>query len=97
LRREYLYRKSLEGKEKEQYEKKRRIRKALEGMQTELRNCSLNISEYLQKEKQFQLNCEQMKQNSEGKWNWKMRKQKFQDHTWMMNMNLLQHKTQNYS
>ena len=30
LRKEYLYRKSLEGKEAEQYEKKRKIRKALE-------------------------------------------------------------------
>jgi len=30
LRREYLYRKSLEGKEKESYEKKRKLRKALE-------------------------------------------------------------------
>lgn len=32
LRKEYLYRKSLEGKEKELYEKKRKIRQALEGM-----------------------------------------------------------------
>lgn len=31
LRKEYLYRKSLEGKEKELYEKKRKIRQALEG------------------------------------------------------------------
>jgi U3 small nucleolar ribonucleoprotein protein IMP4 len=31
LRKEYLYRKSLEGKEKELYEKKRMIRQALEG------------------------------------------------------------------
>lgn len=31
LRREYLYRKSLEGKERELYEKKRKIRQALEG------------------------------------------------------------------
>eukprot|EP01105_Mastigella_eilhardi_P024092 TRINITY_DN6212_c0_g1_i1.p1 TRINITY_DN6212_c0_g1~~TRINITY_DN6212_c0_g1_i1.p1 ORF type:complete len:296 (+),score=96.31 TRINITY_DN6212_c0_g1_i1:22-888(+) len=30
LRREYLYRKSLEGKEREQYEKKRAVKKALE-------------------------------------------------------------------
>lgn len=30
LRKEYLYRKSLEGKEKEKYEKKRKLRKALE-------------------------------------------------------------------
>ena len=32
LRREYLYRKSLEGKERAQYEAKRRIRQALQGM-----------------------------------------------------------------
>jgi hypothetical protein len=32
LRREYLYRKGLEGKEKVQYEKKRVLKKALEGM-----------------------------------------------------------------
>jgi U3 small nucleolar ribonucleoprotein protein IMP4 len=32
LRKEFLYRKSLEGREKEQYEKKRKIRKAMEGM-----------------------------------------------------------------
>ncbi|KAJ3693145.1 hypothetical protein LUZ60_012240 [Juncus effusus] len=41
LRREYLYRKSLEGKEREYYEKKRKIRQALdEGkpIPTELRN-----------------------------------------------------------
>ncbi|KAG0468027.1 hypothetical protein HPP92_017355 [Vanilla planifolia] len=41
LRREYLYRKSLEGKEREYYEKKRKIREALaEGkpIPTELRN-----------------------------------------------------------
>lgn len=31
LRKEYLYRKSLEGKEREEYEKKRRIRQALAG------------------------------------------------------------------
>jgi U3 small nucleolar ribonucleoprotein protein IMP4 len=31
LRREYLYRKSLEGKEREAYEKKRKIREALRG------------------------------------------------------------------
>ena len=30
LRREYLYRKSLEGKEKEAYEKKRAIKQAIE-------------------------------------------------------------------
>ena len=32
LRREYLYRKSLEGKEREEYERKRKIREALEGI-----------------------------------------------------------------
>jgi hypothetical protein len=31
LRREYLYRKSLEGKEKAQYDKKRVLKKALDG------------------------------------------------------------------
>lgn len=31
MRKEYLYRKSLEGKERELYEKKRKIRQALEG------------------------------------------------------------------
>jgi hypothetical protein len=31
LRREYLYRKSLEGKERLLYEKKRKIREALQG------------------------------------------------------------------
>lgn len=34
LRREYLYRKSLEGKEREEYERKRKIRQALEGSLT---------------------------------------------------------------
>lgn len=41
LRREYLYRKSLEGKERLHYEKKRRVREALEEgkpIPTELRN-----------------------------------------------------------
>jgi U3 small nucleolar ribonucleoprotein protein IMP4 len=41
LRREYLYRKGLEGKEREYYEKKRKIRQALEEgkpIPTELRN-----------------------------------------------------------
>lgn len=32
LRREYLYRKSLEGKERDEYERKRKIRTALEGI-----------------------------------------------------------------
>jgi len=31
LRREYLYRKSLEGKEREEYERKRKVREALDG------------------------------------------------------------------
>ena len=31
LRREYLYRKSLEGKDREEYERKLKIRRALEG------------------------------------------------------------------
>lgn len=31
LRKEYLYRKSLEGKERAAYERKRKIKKALEG------------------------------------------------------------------
>ena len=31
LRREYLYRKSLEGKERLEYERKRKIREALDG------------------------------------------------------------------
>lgn len=32
LRREYLYRKSLEGKERLLYEKKRKIKEALQGL-----------------------------------------------------------------
>jgi U3 small nucleolar ribonucleoprotein protein IMP4 len=46
LRREYLYRKSLEGKERQHYEKKRRLREALdEGkpIPTELRNEELAL------------------------------------------------------
>ena len=39
LRREYLYRKSLEGKEREEYERKRVIRQALEGMDQFSSNC----------------------------------------------------------
>ena len=31
LRREYLYRKNLEGKDREEYERKLKIRRALEG------------------------------------------------------------------
>jgi U3 small nucleolar ribonucleoprotein protein IMP4 len=41
LRREFVYRKSLEGKERELYEKKRKIRQCLEEgkvIPTELRN-----------------------------------------------------------
>ena len=40
LRREYLYRKGLEGKEREEYEKKRKIRQALEGEATRHFGCS---------------------------------------------------------
>ncbi|VAI75863.1 U3 small nucleolar ribonucleoprotein protein IMP4-like [Triticum dicoccoides] len=46
LRREYLYRKSLEGKERQHYEKKRRVREALEEgkpIPTELRNEELAL------------------------------------------------------
>ena len=32
LRKEYMYRKSLEGKQQEEFEKKRQIRQALAGM-----------------------------------------------------------------
>lgn len=39
-RKEYLYRKSLEGKELELYEKKRKIRQALEGALIRLFICS---------------------------------------------------------
>jgi hypothetical protein len=39
-RKEYLYRKSLEGKEKELYEKKRKIRQALEGNFSKLPSAS---------------------------------------------------------
>jgi U3 small nucleolar ribonucleoprotein protein IMP4 len=35
LRREYLYRKSLEGKERSEYERKRVIREALQGEESE--------------------------------------------------------------
>lgn len=52
-RREYIYRKSLEGKEKEQYEKKRKIWQALqEGkpIPTELREDELNIRKELELE-----------------------------------------------
>ena len=41
LKKEYIYRKSLEGKEREHYEKKRKVRQALEEgkpIPTELRN-----------------------------------------------------------
>jgi hypothetical protein len=39
LRKEYLYRKSLEGKEKAAYERKRLIKKALEGKQHGMAHC----------------------------------------------------------
>lgn len=38
LRKEYLYRKSLEGKEKERYEKKQIVREALQGIDVYLVN-----------------------------------------------------------
>ena len=50
LRREYLYRKSLEGAELEEYERKRKIRQALEGTQFDetrsalLRGCIMHAS-----------------------------------------------------
>ena len=52
-RREYIYRKSLEGKEKEQYEKKRKIWHALqEGkpVPTELREEELKIRKEMELE-----------------------------------------------
>ena len=39
LRREYLYRKSLEGKDREEYERKLKIRRALEGQPLVQRRC----------------------------------------------------------
>eukprot|EP00271_Cylindrocystis_brebissonii_P007155 TRINITY_DN20382_c0_g1_i3.p1 TRINITY_DN20382_c0_g1~~TRINITY_DN20382_c0_g1_i3.p1 ORF type:complete len:257 (+),score=45.57 TRINITY_DN20382_c0_g1_i3:378-1148(+) len=53
LRREYLYRKSLEGKERIVYEKKRKIRQALdEGkpIPTELRNEAVSLQEEIRME-----------------------------------------------
>lgn len=46
LRKEYLYKKSLEGKDKEKYEKKEIIREALQGnrvLPTELKNEAENL------------------------------------------------------
>ena len=46
LRREFVYRKSLEGKERELYEKKRKIRQCLEEgkvIPTELRNAEASL------------------------------------------------------
>jgi len=50
LRREYLYRKSLEGKEKEEYEKKKRIKEALDAgkpIPTELRGVEQDVRKEL--------------------------------------------------
>lgn len=47
LRKEYLYKKSLEGKQKEEYEKKERIRKAIEGIF--LYECLLFYNSYRRK------------------------------------------------
>jgi len=43
LRKEYLYRKSLEGKEKELYEKKRKIKQALEGADIHVNDACANF------------------------------------------------------
>eukprot|EP01117_Protostelium_nocturnum_P015646 TRINITY_DN6084_c0_g2_i1.p1 TRINITY_DN6084_c0_g2~~TRINITY_DN6084_c0_g2_i1.p1 ORF type:complete len:287 (+),score=96.94 TRINITY_DN6084_c0_g2_i1:43-903(+) len=53
LRREYLFRKNLEGKEKEAYEKKRKIRDALNNgtpVPTELREEALKLKKSIDKE-----------------------------------------------
>jgi hypothetical protein len=53
LRREYLYKKSLEGKEKELYEKKERLKKALEAgkpIPTDLRREVADLKEELDRE-----------------------------------------------
>ena len=53
LRREFVYRKSLEGKERELYEKKRKIRQCLEegkAIPTELRNSEAELRKELQLE-----------------------------------------------
>ena len=50
LRREFIYRKSLEGKERELYEKKRKIRECLEegkAIPTELRNSEAELRKEL--------------------------------------------------
>ena len=61
LRREYLYRKSLEGKERATYEKKRKIKDALAGLFVALVRFSMltvrdpSDSRLLQRASQFQL------------------------------------------
>mmetsp|Transcript_1192 Transcript_1192/g.1870 ORF Transcript_1192/g.1870 Transcript_1192/m.1870 type:complete len:295 (+) Transcript_1192:71-955(+) len=58
LRKEYLYRKSLEGKEREQYEKKRKIKEALDeghAIPTELRGEEAALREELAKDDEFSL------------------------------------------
>ena len=53
LRREYLYKKSLEGKEKEMYEKKERLKKALEAgkpIPTDLRREVSDLKEEIERE-----------------------------------------------
>lgn len=53
MRKEYLFRKSLEGKEKDTYEKKRKLRKALEEgkkIPTELRNEEASLTHEIQME-----------------------------------------------
>jgi len=44
LRREYLYKKSLEGKAKEEYERKERLRTAITGMYMDIEKTKFNIS-----------------------------------------------------
>lgn len=56
LKREYLYRKSLEGKEREYYEKKRKIREALEEgkpIPTELRNEEASLRQEIDLEDEY--------------------------------------------
>eukprot|EP00515_Schizochytrium_aggregatum_P015385 CAMPEP_0202082834 /NCGR_PEP_ID=MMETSP0964-20121228/21204_1 /ASSEMBLY_ACC=CAM_ASM_000500 /TAXON_ID=4773 /ORGANISM="Schizochytrium aggregatum, Strain ATCC28209" /LENGTH=297 /DNA_ID=CAMNT_0048650489 /DNA_START=17 /DNA_END=913 /DNA_ORIENTATION=+ len=58
LRKEYLYRKSLEGKEREEYEKKRKVKEALESgkpIPTELREEAGRLREELKKDDAFTL------------------------------------------
>ncbi|KAG6482036.1 hypothetical protein ZIOFF_058663 [Zingiber officinale] len=56
LRMEYLYRKSLEGKEREYYEKKRKIREALEEgkpIPTKLRNEEVALRQEIDLEDEY--------------------------------------------